>query len=158
MPAMKCTPPSKRKPPWYAGVARHGVEMYFEPGWMQVCMRTRKLRTLPREAMRSAPSLGLLFGGDWKEGIMFFLPESVEVAELLSDPKENFVLVDVTAVPLDQFTCGRDVFGDRLLGENVFTCREGLLDVSWLDRDGQGDDDGVDVGAREQLGERLAVV
>ena len=87
-----------------------------------------------------------------------FLLEGVEVAELLSNAEEYFAFVDVAAVPLDQLASGGDVFGDRLLGQNMFACGECLLDVCWLGRDGQSNDDGMDVWAREELCEWLAVV
>lgn len=74
-----------------------------------------------------------------------YLPEGVEIAELLSNAKEHFTLVNIAAVPLDQLASRRDVFGDRLLGQNMLAGGQGLLDVFWLDRDGQSDDDGVDV-------------
>jgi len=45
-----------------------------------------------------------------------YLLEGVEVAELLSNAEEDFALVNVATVPLDQLASRRDVFGDRLLG------------------------------------------
>jgi hypothetical protein len=74
-----------------------------------------------------------------------FLLERIEVAELLSNAEEYFALVDVAAIPLDQLAGSRNVFCDRLLGQNMLACGKGLLDVCWLSQDGQGDDDGVDV-------------
>ena len=79
------------------------------------------------------------------ERIQGFLLEGVEVAELLSNTKENLALVNVAAIPLDQLASRRDIFGDRLLGQNMLACGQGLLDVCWLGRDGQSNDDGVDV-------------
>ena len=74
-----------------------------------------------------------------------YLLEGVEVAELLSNAEEYVALVDVAAVPLDQLASRGDVFGDRLLGQNMFACGECLLDVCWLDRDGQSDNNSMDV-------------
>lgn len=76
---------------------------------------------------------------------LLHLLEGVEVAELLSNAEEHFALVDVAAVPLDQLASGRDVFGDRLFGENMFASSQGLLDVCWLGRDWQSNDHGMDV-------------
>ena len=76
---------------------------------------------------------------------LLFLPEGVEVAELLGNAEEHLALVNVAAIPLDQLASRRDVFGNRLLGQNMLACSECLLDVCWLGRDGQSDDDGVDV-------------
>ena len=73
------------------------------------------------------------------------VPEGVEVAELLSNAKEHFAFVNVAAIPLDQLASRGDIFGDRLLGQNMLACGQGLLDVCWLDRDRQSNDDGVDV-------------
>ena len=78
-------------------------------------------------------------------GFFLYLLEGIEVTELLSNAEEHFALVDVAAVPLDQLASGRDVFGDRLLGQNMFASSQSLLDVCWLGRDGQSDDDGMDV-------------
>lgn len=64
----------------------------------------------------------------------------------------------VAGVPLDELAGGDDVFGDGLLGQDVLAGAEGLLDVGWLDGDGERDDDGADVGAREEFGEGFAVV
>lgn len=77
--------------------------------------------------------------------ILEFLLEGIEVAELLSNAKEHLAFVDVAAIPLDQLTSRRDVFGNRLLGQNMLAGGQGLLDVRWLDRNGQSNDHGVDV-------------
>lgn len=84
------------------------------------------------------------------DGLVFLL-EGIEVAELLGNAEEHFALFDVAAVPLDQLAGCGDVFGDRLLGQNMLACSECLLDVCWLGRDGQSNDDGMDVWAREKL-------
>ena len=47
---------------------------------------------------------------------LLFLPEGVEVAELLGNAEEHLALVNVAAIPLDQLASRRDVFGNRLLG------------------------------------------
>ena len=52
--------------------------------------------------------------------------------------------------------CG-DVFGDGLLSEDVLAGGEGGFDEGRLGDDGEGDDDGVDVGAGEEGGERGGV-
>ena len=88
-------------------------------------MRMRKLRTLPSDLTRWAPSLDGVYVvsdyytlGWWRIMGFFFLYllEGVEVAELLSNAEEDFALVNVATVPLDQLASRRDVFGDRLLG------------------------------------------
>jgi hypothetical protein len=82
----------------------------------------------------------------WDEkGEFLFLLEGVKVAELFSNAEEHFALVDVAAIPLDQLASGRDVFGDRLLGQNMLACGQGLLNVIRLGWNGQSYDNSVDV-------------
>lgn len=57
----------------------------------------------------------------------------------------------------DEVARGGDVFGDGLLGEDVFAGGESGFDEGRLGDDGEGDDDGVDVGAGEEGGEGQGV-
>jgi len=58
---------------------------------------------------------------------------------------------DGGVVPLDEVVAGREVFGQGFLGQHVFAGGEGAFDEGGLDGDREGDDDGVDVRAGEEV-------
>lgn len=45
--------------------------------------------------------------------------------------------LDLGAVPLDEIDSILDILGDRLLGDDVLSCEEGLFDVRGLVRNGE---------------------
>jgi len=96
------------------------------------------LGATPRESSVSDRRVGC----DVMPGVLL---EGVEVTELLSNSEEDFALVDVAAVPLDQFASRRNVLCDRLLGQDMLACAQGLLDVCWLSRNRQSNYNSLDV-------------
>lgn len=81
-------------------------------------------------------------------------PEPLLIPEVLSHSPDGWV--GDGPVPADQALGTSNIVGHRLLAEDVLAGREALLNHLWLGDDGQGDNDGLDVIARQEVIKGLA--